>query len=184
MTDNGIVFETNKDNYQDLYSKDEAFLRYPADWVIRFHNMYMKKNLPKGRVLDYGCGVGSYTIPAARTVGESGRVYALDIHPIAIERVEKRARKEGLANIETIQSDLATGLPDEHLDFALLIDVYTWIDDKIGLLKEIHRILRPSGKLVFLIDHASPDGCKEMVEESGLFKFILQEGNVLRYEKV
>ena len=161
-------------------------------WYLRFRERFRKPaefvstlGIEEGhKVLDYGCGVGSYTIPAARTVGESGRVYALDIHPIAIERVEKRARKEGLANIETIQSDLATGLPDEHLDFALLIDVYTWIDDKIGLLKEIHRILQPSGKLVFLIDHASPDGCKEMVEESGLFKFILQEGNVLRYEKV
>jgi SAM-dependent methyltransferase len=78
---------------------------------------------------------------------------------------------------------LETGLPDEHLDCTLLIDVYTWVDDKIGLLKEIHGILRPSGNLVFLIDHVSPEGSKNTVEESGLFKFILQEGNVLRYEK-
>ncbi|MFW9805014.1 MAG: class I SAM-dependent methyltransferase, partial [Candidatus Thorarchaeota archaeon] len=102
----------------------------------------------------------------------------------AIERVEKRARKEGLSNIVTIQSDLATGLPEGHLDFALLIDVFTWIDDKIALLKEIHRILKPLGKLVFLIDHASPEECKEIVGESGLFKLVLQEENVLRYEKI
>jgi ubiquinone/menaquinone biosynthesis C-methylase UbiE len=161
-------------------------------WYLRFRERFRKPaefvstlGIEEGHnVLDYGCGVGSYTVPVARLVGESGKVYALDIHPIAIERVEKRARKEGLPNIETIQSDLATGLSDEHLDVALLIDVYTWIHDKIGLLKEIHRILKPSGNLVFLIDHASPEECKETVEESGLFKLVLQEENVLRYEKI
>ncbi|MFX0055731.1 MAG: class I SAM-dependent methyltransferase [Promethearchaeota archaeon] len=160
-------------------------------WYLKFRERFRKPaefvgtlGIKEGHnVLDYGCGVGSYTIPTARLVGESGKVYALDIHPIAIERVKKRSRKEGLANIETIQSDLATGLSDEHLDFALLIDVYTWIDDKIGLLKEIHRILKPSGKLVFLIDHASPEECKSNVEESGLFRLVFQEENVLRYEK-
>ena len=45
MVENDIIFDTNLGNYEDLYSKDEAFLRFPADWVIRFHNMYMKKNL-------------------------------------------------------------------------------------------------------------------------------------------
>ncbi|MFW9884795.1 MAG: class I SAM-dependent methyltransferase [Candidatus Thorarchaeota archaeon] len=161
-------------------------------WYLKFRERFRKPaefvstlGISEGhKVLDYGCGVGSYTIPAARLVGESGKVYALDIHPIAIERVEKRARKEGLSNIVTIQSDLATGLPEGHLDFALLIDVFTWIDDKIALLKEIHRILKPLGKLVFLIDHASPEECKEIVGESGLFKLVLQEENVLRYEKI
>jgi ubiquinone/menaquinone biosynthesis C-methylase UbiE len=161
-------------------------------WYLKFRERFRKPaefvntlGISDGhKVLDYGCGVGSYTIPAARLVGESGKVYALDIHPIAIERVEKRARKKGLSNIVTIQSDLTTGLPEEHLDFALLIDVFTWIDDKVSLLKEIHRILKPSGNLVFLIDHASPEDCKEIVEESGLFKHVLQEENVLRYEKI
>jgi ubiquinone/menaquinone biosynthesis C-methylase UbiE len=161
-------------------------------WYLLFRERFRKPTdfvstlgIEEGhKVLDYGCGIGSYTIPLARLVGETGRVYALDIHPIAIERVEKRALKSGFTNVETIQSDLITGLPDEHLDFALLIDVYTWVDDKIGLLKEIHRILRPDGKLVFLIDHVSPEGCKTTVRESGLFRFILQEENVLRYEKI
>jgi hypothetical protein len=45
MLENETIYDTNVGNYEDLYSKDEAFLRFPADWVIRFHNMYMKKNL-------------------------------------------------------------------------------------------------------------------------------------------
>ena len=55
-------------------------------------------------VLDFGCGSGTYTIPAAKLVGEGGRVYALDINKRALDRMEKKARKEGLKNIVRIDS--------------------------------------------------------------------------------
>jgi ubiquinone/menaquinone biosynthesis C-methylase UbiE len=136
------------------------------------------------KVLDYGCGIGSYTMPVAKLVGVTGAVYALDIHPLALERVRKRAQKTGFVNVETILSGLETGLPDEHLDFALLIDVYTWVPNKEELIAEMHRVLRESGSLVLLIDHVSPEDCKSTIAESGLFRFISQDENVLRYEKL
>ena len=161
-------------------------------WYLRIRERFRKPKqfierlgIEEGdKVLDYGCGIGSYTIPVARAVGRDGMVYALDIHPVTVERVEKRARKAGLHNIETIQSDLDTGLPDKHLEFALLIDVYTWVNDKEALLREMYRVLKHSGKLIFLIDHVSPEGCKRTVDESGLFRFIQQDDNVLRYQKL
>jgi ubiquinone/menaquinone biosynthesis C-methylase UbiE len=177
-TNNGPHMSNTSFRMMAWYLKFRERFRKPAEFVSTL-------GISEGhKVLDYGCGVGSYTIPVARLVGVSGKVYALDIHPIAIERVEKRAEEEGFSNIETILSDLATGLPEEHLEFALLIDVYTSIDDKVSLLKEIHRILKPSGNLVFLIDHASPEECKETVEASGFFKLVRQEENILRYEKL
>ena len=50
-------------------------------------------------VLDYGCGTGSYSIAAAELVGRSGKVYALDIHPLAIQKLEKSTSKKGMKNI-------------------------------------------------------------------------------------
>ena len=44
-------------------------------------------------VLDYGCGPGSYIVPLAKLVGESGKIYALDIHPLAIRKVRGIASK-------------------------------------------------------------------------------------------
>lgn len=55
--------------------------------------------------MDYGCGIGSFTFPAASLVGEKGKVYALDKQPVAIKGVEEKAKKEGFLNIATILSD-------------------------------------------------------------------------------
>ena len=64
---------------------------------------------PGFRVLDYGCGPGSYIISIAELVGESGKIHALDIHPLAIRKVKDIASKRQLANVETILSDCQTG---------------------------------------------------------------------------
>ncbi len=53
------VEQTNFESYQQIYSERKSFLRYPADWIIRFHNIFMRERLPTGRVLDFGCGSGN-----------------------------------------------------------------------------------------------------------------------------
>ena len=129
------------------------------------------------RVLDFGCGIGSYAIPAAKIVGNSGRIYALDVHPIAIDRVNKRIVKEGLKNVETIISGLETGLADKSLDHILLLDVYSWISTKSKLLNELHRVLKPEGKLSVLIDHMDPAEFLGDIEQTDLFTVDFQEDN-------
>lgn len=104
-------------------------------------------------ILDYGCGPGSYTVVAARLVGESGKVYALDIHPLAIRRVQDLAGKKRLANIETILSDCATGLPDESIDVVLLYDILHKLSKPDEVLAELHRVLKPNGILSFNDHH-------------------------------
>lgn len=59
-----------------------------------------KIGIRKGQtVLDFGCGSGNYTIPAARIVGEEGRVYALDKNGRTLDELMQRAESEGLKNI-------------------------------------------------------------------------------------
>jgi ubiquinone/menaquinone biosynthesis C-methylase UbiE len=119
--------------------------------------------------LDYGCGIGSYTLPAARIVGDEGEVYALDIHPLAIQGVERRADSAGLTNIQTILSGLETGLPDGHVDVVLLYDVFHAVEDQETLLRELHRVLRPGGILAVLPDHLSRAQLLGSVCGTGLF---------------
>jgi ubiquinone/menaquinone biosynthesis C-methylase UbiE len=129
------------------------------------------------RVLDFGCGIGSYSIPASKIVGPNGRIFALDVHPMALVRVRKRVEKEGLTNIETIQSGLETGLDDETIDHVLLLDVYSWIPAKVKLLQELHRVLKSYGKMSVLIDHMNPSEFVDDVKRTALFTIEVEEGN-------
>lgn len=120
-------------------------------------------------VLDYGCGIGSYTLPAARMVGEEGTVHALDIHPLAVETVRKRSGRENLLNVKTILSGLDTGLPDESVDVVLLYDVFHYVGDREALLRELHRILKTDGLLSVIPDHMSDAELLDTVQDEGLF---------------
>jgi ubiquinone/menaquinone biosynthesis C-methylase UbiE len=95
---------------------------------------------PGYHILDYGCGSGSYIIDIARLVGESGIIYALDAHPLAIQMVQNLASKMKLMNVKTIHSDCKTGLPDKSLDVVLLYDTFHDLSKPDDVLKEIHRV--------------------------------------------
>jgi ubiquinone/menaquinone biosynthesis C-methylase UbiE len=121
-------------------------------------------------VLDYGCGPGSYTVIAAESVGPNGKVYALDIHPLAVKKVRDLASKKGLGNIETILSDRETGLENGSMDVVLLYDVFHGLGDPKGVLQEIHRVLRPDGLLSFSDHHMKKAEIISKVTKTGLFK--------------
>jgi ubiquinone/menaquinone biosynthesis C-methylase UbiE len=125
---------------------------------------------PGFHVLDYGCGPGSYIVPLAELVGESGKLYALDIHPLAIRKVKDIASKKQLANVETILSDCQTGLPDNTLDAVLLYDIFHHLSDPSGVLKELHRVLKPDGILSFGDHHMKENEIVSQVTNSGLFR--------------
>jgi ubiquinone/menaquinone biosynthesis C-methylase UbiE len=112
---------------------------------------------PGFHVLDYGCGPGSYLSPLAELVGESGRIYALDIHPLAIKMVQGIISKRHLRNVETIQSNRDTGLPDNSIDAVLMYDVFHDLSDPNGVLEELHRVLK-EGAILSFSDHHMKEG--------------------------
>jgi len=144
-----------------------------------------KVGLQEGQtVLDYGCGIGSYVIPASKIVGASGKVYALDIQPMAVDRVKKRAEKNGLSNIQAIASNIDTGLPDKSVDVVLLYDVLQMIRNREGLLQEFHRVLKPSGIVSVDCDHLRPEEVQDVFASTGLFSQVDYENGLLKFRKL
>lgn len=121
------------------------------------------------RVLDYGCGPGAYVPDAAEMVGESGKVYALDMHPLAIRRVQSIARKRELSNVETIQSSCRTGLLNESLDMVLLYDVFHMLDKPRAVLAELYRVLKAKGTISFSDHHMKHEDIVAGMTDGGLF---------------
>lgn len=125
---------------------------------------------PGYRVLDFGCGPGAYIPDVAEKVGESGKVYALDLHPLAARRVQDLARKRRLTNVETIHSDCKTGLPDNSVDVVLLYDIFHMLSEPQAVLAELHRVLKPGGTLSLLDPHMKEDDIMAGVTGGLLFR--------------
>jgi ubiquinone/menaquinone biosynthesis C-methylase UbiE len=140
---------------------------------------------PGFSVLDYGCGPGGYIAAAAQLVTESGKVYALDIQPLAIKQVQNITRKRKLANVATILlSDCATGLPDESLDVVLLYDIFHGLSRPDEVLRELHRVLKPDGILSFKDHHIKEE--KEIIAKvagKGLFRLSRKGARVYNFSK-
>jgi ubiquinone/menaquinone biosynthesis C-methylase UbiE len=144
----------------------------------KFRDLFLsRKNIlkevgikPGLQVLDYGCGPGSYITAAAELVGKSGKIYALDIHPLAIQKVQSIASKKSLTNVETICSDCKTGLPDNSVDVVLLYDTFHTLGDPNGVLEELHRVLKPRGTLSFSDHHMKENEIVSKITSRGLFR--------------
>ena len=138
---------------------------------------------PGFRVLDYGCGPGGYVGGTAKLVGKSGKVYALDLHPLAVQRVQDIARKRQLANVETIHSDCRTGLPDNSVDVVLLYDVFHDLSNPQAILAELHRVLKRNGTLSFSDHHMDEDAIISEVTSGQLFRLARKDERTYSFSK-
>lgn len=85
-------------------------------------------------VADFGCGYGTFTIPAAKII--SGKVYSIDTVPEMIEATEKKARENQLNNVETMLRDImseGSGLKDESVGYVMLFNILH-AEDPVKLL--------------------------------------------------
>jgi len=130
---------------------------------------------PGQRVLDYGCGPGSYTMIAARTVGAHGEVYAQDIHPLAVKKVEDAAMKAGIGNVTTIRSGCDTGLPDRSIDVVLLYDIFHDLSEPEAILRELCRVMKEHAVLSFSDHHLKEHEIIVGMTGSNLFEYMRKD---------
>lgn len=113
------------------------------------------------RVLEFGCGYGTFTLAAARRIG--GKVIALDMDPHMIEATRSRAAEAGLENVECRQRDFlsdGSGVPDGSVDYAMLCNILHG-EEPLALLGEAHRSLCRGGRLGIMhwnYDDTTPRG--------------------------
>lgn len=153
------------------------------------------------KVLDFGCGIGDYTIPAAKIVGARGKIYALDKDRESLEFLMGRAKRYGLKNIKVMKTsgELEIGLEDESIDIVLLYDVihnsyFPEINKRKELLNEVHRILKQNAIVSIYPKHLTPGEVKREVEDTHfcfeeefpgtlLHDSCLTKGNIFNFRK-
>jgi arsenite methyltransferase len=118
------------------------------DLVVRRGIVLEALNLRPGeRVLELGCGGGHYTREAARFVGSTGRVCAIDISPDQIAAAQARCAE--LAWVECREADIAAPpYGNAEFDVVFAVQALEYLSDLDHALRHIHRMLRPGGRLV------------------------------------
>jgi ubiquinone/menaquinone biosynthesis C-methylase UbiE len=114
-------------------------------------------------------------------VGEVGKVYTVDVHPLAIKSIKDRVRKQALDNVVPI---LSTGYPvdiDSHAaDVIYALDMFHHIKDPRGFLKELHRILKPRGMLFIESGHQPLYDAKQKILKSDCWIIVKEERNMFK----
>jgi 2-polyprenyl-3-methyl-5-hydroxy-6-metoxy-1,4-benzoquinol methylase len=130
-----------------LVSPLRRFLYNPEE-ILR---PYIKEGM---NVLDVGCGMGFFSLPIARMIGETGRVVCVDLQERMIKGLIKRAKKAGLADridARTCrQNSLEVNDISGKIDFALAFALVHEVPDKESLFSEIYDTLKQDGKLLIV----------------------------------
>ena len=124
-------------------------------------------------VLDFGCGIGHYTIPAAKQVGHHGTVYAIDSNGSKLKELSEAARQEHVGNVIKpyhTNGELALELPSACIDVVLLYDVFWYF--RLGeqlrvLLREMRRLLKADGLLSVFPEHIDVSALQREIEDAG-----------------
>jgi ubiquinone/menaquinone biosynthesis C-methylase UbiE len=102
-------------------------------------------------VADIGSGSGYFTLRFARAVGDTGRVYAVDVSPDMIRHLNRRLRDAGVRNVVPVLSDPDDPLlPDASVDRFVIVDTWHHVEDQAKYLALMKRMLRPGGEVVHI----------------------------------
>ena len=140
------------------------------DFLVRGHERALDGFgiVPGATAVDYGCGPGRYLAKASRLVGPSGRVYAADINPVALELAAARVARLGLANVTVVPiRDGRCGIADGAADLVFALDMFHAVRDPAAFLAEIRRFTKPGGTLILEDGHQSRSETRRKVLGAG-----------------
>jgi ubiquinone/menaquinone biosynthesis C-methylase UbiE len=116
-------------------------------------------------VADIGAGSGWFTIRLARRVGPRGIVYAEDVQKEMITAIQRRVNREGFNNVKAVLgSNNDPRLPKSSLDVVLMVDAYHEVEDRVTMLSNLAKALKPQGRLGivdFRLDGTGPGPAPE-----------------------
>jgi len=132
---------------------------------------------PGMTVLDVGPGMGYFTLPMARMVGEGGRVVCVDVQERMLNSLKGRVHRAGLDKriVARVASSETLGLADYagQIDFALAFAVVHEVPNQENLFREIHQAMKPGANLLICepTGHVTPDAFKQTVSIAKLIGF-------------
>jgi len=134
-------------------------------------------------VLEVGCGTGYYTVPAAQLIGDQGCLLAMDVLPVAVERVSKKVQTACLNNVRVVKGDaMNTELDTESMDVVILFGVIPAPMLPLNrLLPEMYRVLKTGGTLA--VWPPIPGWLPKSILRSGLYTYSYKQNGVYNFKR-
>jgi ubiquinone/menaquinone biosynthesis C-methylase UbiE len=109
-------------------------------------------NLKPGDVVaDIGAGSGVFTLPLAKSVTSTGKVYAVDIEPGLVEHIAKKAKEQKATNVQAVLGKFTDpNLPARDVDMAFIYDVLHHVENRAEYLKNLAPYLKSAGRIVVI----------------------------------
>ncbi len=124
-------------------------------------------------VIDYGCGPGRYIKDASRMVGPSGKVIAIDIHPLAIKTVNDKIKKYNLSNVHaTLANGYKTDIESEIADVVYALDMFHMIEQPKELVTELGRLVKIDGRVIIEDGHQPRSETKMKIEDCKILEIV------------
>ena len=156
----------NPENIGRLIGKEREIELPPETFLV-------EQGLKEGMVFaDIGCGPGFFSIPAAKIVGSTGTVLAVDLQEEMLVELQKRSSMQNIISIKSEEN--AIPIEDNKADLALLAFVLHEAVDKVAFLKELRRVIKEGGKALIV------DWEKKEEDRGPPFKERLERGEAIR----
>ncbi|HET6571974.1 MAG TPA: class I SAM-dependent methyltransferase [Fimbriiglobus sp.] len=193
--------------------KDPDVKEFQGKFEVESREVYAKRTAilkhcmlkPGMAVADVGAGTGLFTRLFAAEVGNKGKVYAVDIAKNFLNYIDKTAKKQKLANVETVLcTATSTELKPNSVDLVYVCDTYHHFEFPSRTLASIHKALKPGGQLIVIDFERIPGKSREWIlghvragqelvekeitqagfKKTGEVKDLLAENYFVRFEKV
>ncbi|MCK4548690.1 MAG: class I SAM-dependent methyltransferase [Candidatus Krumholzibacteria bacterium] len=144
---------------------------------------FVKKGM---NVLEPGCGMGFFTLEAARLAGPGGGVYAVDLQQKMISALERRVRRAKLTDVVAARvcpaDTLGVSDLDGSIDIALAFCLVHEVPDAGRFFGEVRRALRPGGRCLVIepVDHVSEEDFEATLETARGVGFSVAAGPYVR----
>ncbi len=134
------------------------------------------------KVLEIGCGPGFFTIPASEMVGESGKVYAVDLNRFMIERVKRKIEEKNVKNVVAIVGNASkTNLPDESVDLVFIFGIRHVFGGIENVIVETRRVLKNNGTLSIETVRPAKSKLIEIIQNNG-FTYLEEKDRLLIFK--
>jgi ubiquinone/menaquinone biosynthesis C-methylase UbiE len=102
------------------------------------------------RVADLGAGTGLFTLPLAKAVGPTGKVYGIDVDAGLLDIVSEKARAAGATNIQTVVAGDTDPKLSEPVDLLFICDTMHHLPNQAEYVKQFGQLLRPGGRVAII----------------------------------